>query len=150
MIKFCIICEGKFSAPPSSKTSTCSPSCRSERAKKHASEGRAWSADAKKRLAAKGKTKNLKLGTAAAIRSPIAGPFETNQEAKVWDIVNPRGDRRTIRNLKRTLINELGAVEGLRVSRLLKRMAAVMTAGGEAWITRCGWTLNDLPIVPED
>lgn len=145
----CVICGTLFACPPSAKNSTCSPACRSERARRHSARPRPWSDAAKAKLAARARTPNLALGTPSARLSPIAGPFETNQEAKIWQVIDANGTHRTIRNLRRTLINELGEIEGMRVERILATMSSVIRKGGVAWITRCGWTLTALPEDPE-
>jgi len=147
--RHCVICGAAFVCSPSSNNSTCSPACRSERTRRQALGGRPWGFNAKARLATKGQTDNLTLGTPAAWLSPIAGPFITNQEAKIWQVIAPDGIPRTIRNMRRTLINELGETEGIRVERILTRMAFVMRHGGDAWTTRCGWTLTAAPKYPE-
>ena len=47
------------------------------------------------------RTGNLNLGTPAARASPIAAPFETNQEAKDWLVVAPGGaPTYEVRNLR--------------------------------------------------
>jgi hypothetical protein len=98
--KRCVICGTEFPAPPSSKKVTCSDPCRRERARRSATgRKRFWSAEKKARYAEKGQNANLKLGTAAALKSPIAGPFETNQNALIWTIHSPDGVTYTVRNL---------------------------------------------------
>lgn len=88
-------------APPSSKQITCSRSCSTARKQAtHQGQRNVWPCAARARLAAKGQTANLRQGTPAAQRSPIAGPFETNQEAKVWAVLSPRHEEYRVRNLK--------------------------------------------------
>ncbi len=100
MQKRCTICGAVFQAPPSSKKITCCARCSSIRkALAHTGKPHAWGPEAKARLSAKGRTANLHLGMPAARRSPIAGPFETNQEAKIWTVVSPSGRTYTVRNL---------------------------------------------------
>lgn len=101
--RVCVVCATPFQAPPSSKTITCSNEC--SRARKRATPrytGHDWSPEARDRIARKGRTPNLELGTPAALLSPIAGPFETNQEAKLWRVVNlSTGARYEARNLRK-------------------------------------------------
>lgn len=102
MIKKCIICGGAFKASPSAKKITCSKECMKIR-RKQVSQGRkipsttiaALSSSAKQR----GFTENLKKGTPAAMASPKAGRFETNESAKCWILVSPSGERYECRNL---------------------------------------------------
>ncbi len=100
MIKNCVICGEVFTVSPSDKTVTCSPSCRSERAKRVAtSRRRTWSKEKKAKLSDFGQTTNLKKGTPAALQSPKSGPYETNVNALVWEIRSPDGTIYTMRNL---------------------------------------------------
>lgn len=102
MKKQCAICGAAFDAPPSSKKITCSPACSSEQKRRsHLGKSNEWSAASRERLSAKGETPNLKLGTAAAQQSPIAGPFETNWAAKSWEIASlDSGQRYEFHNLR--------------------------------------------------
>lgn len=98
--KECVVCGAEFEAPPSSKKITCSPRCSSTRKREtHLGKRHPWSDDARARLAARGQTRNLAKGTPAAQQSPIAGPFETNREAKIWRLLSPTGERYEVRNL---------------------------------------------------
>lgn len=100
--RFCVMCGAAFAAPPSSKKITCSQECsRLRKQASHAGKSNVWSDEARQRQKQRGVTDNLKRGTPAAQRSPIAGPFETNQEAKIWWLRHiPSGDRYQIRNLR--------------------------------------------------
>lgn len=81
----CIVCGGAFDAPPSSKKITCSRACSTIRKRdSHRGVANTWSPEARQRAAERGRTPNLEKGTPAAQQSPLAGPFETNQEAKIW------------------------------------------------------------------
>lgn len=96
----CVICGKEFECYPSDNKVTCSNKCRRERQRRIVSKRPVkWSEDAKKRLSEHGQTENLKLGTDAAKKSPIAGRFETNQEAKIWTLIDPSGREITVRNL---------------------------------------------------
>ncbi len=102
--KICIICGASFDAPPSSKKVTCSDACSAERkrATHTGSTYAGWSNESKRHLTERGQTSNLRLGTLAAQLSPIAGPFETNQEAKIWWLLNQTTrERYTVRNLRK-------------------------------------------------
>lgn len=96
----CVICGKAFECYRSDNKVTCSKECSRERQrlriKQHPIK---WGDEAKARAAQRGQTANLKLGAAAAQQSPIAGRFETNQEAKVWILVDPAGREYTVRNL---------------------------------------------------
>lgn len=96
----CVICGKAFACYPSDNKVTCSNACRRERQRRitTASPVR-WSAEARRRASQKGKTGNLLLGAEAAKRSPVAGRYETNQEAKVWTLVDPTGREIVVRNL---------------------------------------------------
>lgn len=99
----CVVCGSPFAAPPSSKRLTCSPACATARRRQaHAGKRNQWSPEARARLGARGQTANLALGTPAARRSPVAGPYDTNQEAKVWSVVHiESGWHAEVRNLRK-------------------------------------------------
>ena len=100
----CRNCGRSFQAPPSSRIVTCSKACsRRRKIGTHVGKPHRWSDDARVRLAAKGQTPNLCLGTEAARNSPKAGPYETNQEAKRWWIVAPNGQEYEVVNLAKWL-----------------------------------------------
>lgn len=103
MVKVCVICGADFLCSPSDKKVTCGQkACISERRRQtHLGLSPKWSNATKQRKAALGQTSNLKMGTAAARQSPVAGPFETNQEAKLWWIISPEGTRYHLRNLRK-------------------------------------------------
>lgn len=103
MQKNCVICGVVFTASPTDKKVTCGkPMCvRTNKSRTHTGKPHPWSQEARQHRSAQGKTPNLQLGTAAAKLSPLAGPFETNQEAKFWWIVSPDGDRYHLRNLRK-------------------------------------------------
>ena len=155
MLKVCVICAWEFSVRgPSDKKSTCGPACRSERARRHASKGRPWSDDARARLAAKGETPNLRLGTEAAKRSPVAGRFETNQEAKVWRLVSPEGKRYVVTNLLKWLRDNERLITPLRVEQLYRGLLAVNRWANDKLIHTVsqahGWRLEAPASEPSD
>lgn len=102
-MKDCAVCGAPFAAPPSSKKVTCSRECSTVRKRAaHAGKPHPWTEEAKARLGERGQTPNLRLGTPAALLSPVAGPYETNREAKVWEVVHlPTGRRYRVRNLRK-------------------------------------------------
>lgn len=101
MIRNCVICGKEFKCSPSDKIVTCSKECRSERVRRaNKAKKKIWSPEARAKISAKGITPNLKKGTAAALKSPIAGSFETNQEALTWTIKSPDGVVYKVTNLR--------------------------------------------------
>lgn len=96
----CVICGTEFAAPPSSRKVTCSPSCRSERARQSNTGTRgSWSEDKKAKRSAQGQPENFKKGTQAAQLSAKSGPFETHINALIWTIKSPDGVTYNLRNL---------------------------------------------------
>lgn len=96
----CVICGKPFECYPSDNKVTCSKDCRRERQRRiQTGKANKWNAAARKRWSERGQTDNLKLGVAAAKKSPIAGRFETNQEAKIWTLIDPSGNEIVVRNL---------------------------------------------------
>lgn len=102
MIKKCVICGGEFTCSPSDKKVTCSPACRSERARRAASRKRPEEVKAKISAAAKGRDMRAiqEIGTEAAKKSPLAGRFETNSSAKSYTLVSPEGTKIDVTNLR--------------------------------------------------
>lgn len=99
--RVCPICGKLYPDPPSIRNITCSKECASAwRAYTHKTVKNTWNEEAREKKREEGQTDNLKLGTLAAQKSPIAGRFETNQEAKVWVLVAPDGEEITVRNLR--------------------------------------------------
>ena len=98
--KVCTVCGKRFPCPQSNKTVTCSKECSSiHRSRKHVGLHNQWSEASREKLRAIGQTANLKLGTPAAMQSPIAGAFETNQNAKRWVLKSPDGVLYDVENL---------------------------------------------------
>lgn len=95
-----MICGREFSSPPSAKTVTCSPACRSERARRAASHKRPEEVKAKISAAAKGRDMSKLGGTNAAKKSPLAGRFVTNSSAKTFTLVTPDGEKIGVTNLR--------------------------------------------------
>lgn len=99
--RVCPVCKKLFPSPPSSNAVTCSKECSAQwKSIVHQGVSNKWTYEAKVRLSERGQTDNLRMGTAAAQKSPIAGRFETNQEAKIWILVDPVGQEYVVRNLR--------------------------------------------------
>lgn len=96
----CVICGKSFDCYPSDNKVTCSKDCRRERQRRLVKASPVkWGPEARERASRKGQTANLSLGTAAAQASPLAGRYETNQEAKTWILVSPAGEEIVVKNL---------------------------------------------------
>ena len=148
------MCHKLFPCPPSSNAVTCSNACSAVwKSRTHKGLRITWSDEARQRLAAKGITENLKLGTAAAQQSPIAGRFETNREAKVWILIDPTGQEITVRNLilwARENTGRFGKPEGDHSARQIAsgfRAIAQTLLGTRKTpaMTYFGWTLKCPP-----
>ncbi len=102
MQRKCVICGREFQCSPSAKIVTCSPACRSERARRAASHKRPESVRKKISKSAKGRDMSeLRVkGTAAAQRSPKGGRFETNSSAKEYTLITPEGEKIIVVNLR--------------------------------------------------
>lgn len=106
MIKKCVICGEEFNSPPSAKTVTCSPACRSARASKFAKSHK-MSAESRKKISdfAKANRSDLssiqEMGTIAAAKSPKGGRFETNSSAKTYILISPTGEEIEVTNLQK-------------------------------------------------
>lgn len=113
MTKLCMICGAGFSAPPTSKKLTCSSECsRARKRATHLGKRNVWTEESREALSQRGQTRNLALGTPAAKISPVAGPYETNQEAKTWYLHSPRGVRYEVRNLRKFIRDHPEVFEG--------------------------------------
>lgn len=157
--KVCPICRKLFPSPASDKTVTCSKECSSEwKSRTHDGVSNKWSEESKAKKRELGQTDNLKLGTPAAMSSPIAGRFETNQEAKIWNLVDPSGNEIVVRNLTlwaRENTERFGKPEGDRSAKQIVHgfYAIAETLRGTrktSAMTCFGWTLKGLPIELED
>lgn len=157
--KVCPICRKLFPSPPSASTVTCSKECSSIwKSRTHEGVSNKWNEAAKARKREEGQTDNLRLGTEAAMRSPIAGRFETNREAKIWHLVDPSGNEIVVRNLlmwARQNTERFGKPEGDKSARQIasgfKAIAATLSGKRKTpAMTYFGWTLKYLPQTPED
>lgn len=155
-IKRCVVCGAEFAASPTSKKITCSPECSATRKREtHLGKANTWTDESRQALSARGETPNLKLGTPAAQLSPISGPFETNQEAKIWFIrYLPTGEEFEVRNLNKWARDNAeslapdpwqNAVAGLR------RVNASLRGKTRTPVSRWkDWTLYGVSMRPED
>lgn len=92
MIRECIVCGKGFKCSPSSKKITCSKECsRIRKTETHMGKKNVWGEESKRKVAERGKTKNLELGTDAAKKSSNSGRFETNVNAKDWHLISSNG-----------------------------------------------------------
>lgn len=162
--RICPICKKLFPAPPSSNAVTCSKKCSAQwKSIVHKNQSNKWSDESKAKLSARGQTENLKLGSAAARISPISGRFETNQEAKVWTLIDPTGREIVVRNLllwarKNTALfgKEPGDKSAIQIASGFKAIAQTLTGKrgipGKASgaLTYFGWGLKKPPEEPTD
>lgn len=103
--KICVICGRAFLCPPSDKTVTCSPACRSERARRaniarggadilrtdemrnrRKAARRQWEADNPEHAAL-----NQQKATEAAMQLPEGQRGPQNRSAKIWHLITPEG-----------------------------------------------------------
>ena len=160
----CVICGKPFDCYPSDNRVTCSKDCRRERqrriVKAHPVK---WSKEAKARASGRGQTENLKLGVSSAQHSPVAGRFETNQEAKIWTLVDPAGNEIVARNLllwARENTDRFQKPPGDKSARQIAagfRAIAQTLAGNRGVpgkprgaLTYLGWSLKKLPEEPPE
>lgn len=108
MIKRCVICGKEFKSPPSDKVVTCSPECRSERARRAILER--VGADIlhtpevykkiKENPNMKERMKNLQIiGTNAAMELPGNQKGIQNRTGKLWILIDPSGNKYAAINL---------------------------------------------------
>lgn len=161
--RVCPICKKLFPAPPSSNAVTCSKECSAQwKSIVHRDVSNRWTYESKTKLSECGQTNNLKLGTAAAQQSPISGPFETNQEAKIWVLIDPAGKETTVRNLLKWARENTelfdkppGDRSARQISAGFRQIAQTMAGNRGApgkprgAMYYFGWTLKKLPETPE-
>lgn len=162
IIRRCVICGKPFECYPSAKKVTCSMDCRRERQRRIVSAKPVqWSEGAKKKLSARGQTENLRRGTPAAQNSPIAGRFETNQEAKVWILVDPSGREIAVHNLQLWCRDNVGLFGKPPGDRSARQISAGFRAIAQTMVghrgapgkprrasTYMGWSLKEPPKKP--
>lgn len=160
----CVICGKPFECYPSDNRVTCSKDCRRERQRRIVRQRPVqWGPDARARASARGQTDNLKKGLAAAQASPKAGRFETNQEAKIWTLVDPAGNEIVVRNLllwarenTERFHKPPGDKSAIQISSGFKAIAQTMRGKRGApgkpsgAMTYFGWTLKCIPEEPPD
>ena len=156
--KVCPICGSLFPSPASDKTVTCSKACSSIwRSASHGGVSNRWGAESRARKRLDGRTNNLRLGTEAAKKSPVAGRFKTNQWSKVWTLIDPVGNEITVQNLllwARENTERFGKPKGDRsASQIAHGFAAIAeTLRGTRKtpaMTYFGWTLKAPPDIPK-
>ena len=101
-VKVCVECGKPFECPPSDKTVTCSPACRSAHAsKRQAGKKMRAESRAKMSVAAQGRDMSdlQQIATEAAKQSPKSGRFVTNINAKDWHLISPDGKHYYFRSL---------------------------------------------------
>ena len=160
MAKACPVCGKSFNAPPSGRV-TCSKECGAvQLTRSKIGRRKAWSEEAKERLAKKGKSPNLVLGNLAAQKSPKVGRFESNINAKIWTIVSPSGEEIAVQNLREWARNNCGLFDKPSTDRAAYQICSGFTAiaqtmsgyrGGEGnkrrgSLSYFGWTLKEPPI----
>lgn len=106
MIRKCVVCEKEFKCSPSDKTVTCGKECsKINKSRTHMGKSIYWNDESRNKLSKRGQTKNLKLGTAAALKSPKAGRFASNVNAKNWHLISPEGEHYYFQSLNFWLRN---------------------------------------------
>lgn len=149
--KICKACGRAFPSPPSDKTVTCSPACfRAYAVVRNTGKSSDWSPGARARASQRGQTPNLLMGTPAAQESPKSGRFDTNINAKEWELLSPGGDRYRLRNLKNWIRGHrdlLGTAEGDHAAALAyKGFQHVRRRDTASWH---GWTILSVKNSPE-
>lgn len=108
MIKRCVICGKEFQSPPSDKVVTCSPECRSERARRaviarngvsvfHTPETLKKLKESPKR---KEHIKKLQvIATNAAMQLPGNQKGIQNRTSKLWILIDPSGNKHAAINM---------------------------------------------------
>lgn len=154
----CVICGKKYQAPPSDKRSTCAnPECvRENKVRKHTGKSNKWPEESKAKISGV-QTDNLKMGTPSAQKSPIAGRFETNQNAKDWILISPEGKEYRCRNLTEWARNhcdlfgkEPGDRSALQITAGFRAIATSLRGNRKtSCSTYFGWTLLGVPQKPE-
>lgn len=108
MIKRCVICGKEFKSPPSDKVVTCSPECRSERARRAVIDRNGVSVfhtpEVLKKLKESPKRKeHVKrmqvIGTNAAMQLPGNQKGVQNRTGKLWIMIDPSGNKHAAINL---------------------------------------------------
>ncbi len=110
--KNCVVCGSSFESPPSDKTVTCSPDCRSIRARSALAQRRAvdpgvmrtTSESAKKRyidpVRREAARLSAKLASDAALLIPEGQRGPQNRTSKNWVLIDPDGNHIEVTNLQ--------------------------------------------------
>lgn len=106
MIKRCVICGKEFQSPPSDKVVTCSPECRSERARRALiARGNIFrTPEILKKIKESPKKKAhareiQPLGKKAAMELPGGQKGIQNRTSKLWILIDPTGNKHAAINL---------------------------------------------------
>lgn len=106
MIKQCVICGKKFKSPPSDKVVTCSPACRSERARRSAiARGNIFQTpeNIRKRQESPKRKAHIKrlqvIASNAAMELPGGQKGIQNRTSKLWILVDSSGNKHAAINL---------------------------------------------------
>lgn len=93
-VKICVECGRSFECPPSENKVTCSKKCQKIHARKRM-QGKHRSEETKKKISSAARGRDMSNLQAVAIdalkSSPKSGCFETNVNAKEWELVSPEG-----------------------------------------------------------
>ena len=163
MIKVCVVCGAEFKAPPSSKKITCSPACRSVRCSrthkgKKCPKSEATRSALKNNPNVQAHMQRLQpIAVAAAMNIPEGQRGPQNRTNKVWELLDPMGNRITVVGLKDwarrnyTLFEPPGSDPEAAAKRIRGGFAAI--AGSMRGIksrkrqvcTYKGWQLASLP-----
>lgn len=109
MIKRCVICGKEFKSPPSDKVVTCSPKCRSERARnailKRGGADILHTPEVYKKIKENPNTKeHMKklqiIGKNAAMQLPGNQKGVQNRTGKLWILIDPAGNKHAAINLQ--------------------------------------------------
>lgn len=110
--KKCVVCGEMFFSPPSAKTITCSPECRSVRASRAAKAARSrtpesflWSEETRKRRASDERLveklrENQRVAVKAAMAIPEGQRGPQNRTSKHWILLSPGGQQIEVKNLQ--------------------------------------------------
>lgn len=145
--KICIVCGKAFACPPSDKTVTCSPECRSKYASMR-KRGKSFSAETRAKISASAKGRDMsgiqEAATTAALKSPKSGPFETNVNAKSWRLISPEGKEYRCRNLNLWVRShtELFGVESTKDNCARIRAGLQQAKSGKRASTYKGWQVE--------